>query len=119
AAIAREELEDDDLAFRWLGEALAAYVDEARLDQLERLADAVKAPERAAEVIGQALEQVFDGPLVRLLLARRAELRSDKLGDRKGAAEDLRRIYDLSPSESGVAARLQALYEELGDVQGL
>src|SRR5690606_17891299 len=28
-------------------------------------------------------------------------------------------IYDLSPSESGVAARLQALYEELGDVQGL
>ena len=119
ATIAREELDDDQQAFQWLQEALVVHADEDRLDQLEALADAVGAPERAVEVIGGALEQVFDGPLVRLLLRRRALLRRDALADLAGAAEDFKRLHDLSPGDGEVAEQLEGLYEDLGDVRGL
>jgi cellulose synthase operon protein C len=65
------------------------------------------------------LEEVFDGPLVRLLLARRAKLRREHLHDPTGAAADLKKLHDLSPNDAGVMAELTALLTELGDYRGM
>jgi hypothetical protein len=62
---------------------------------------------------------VFDGPLVRRLLARRAELRRQKLSDSPGAAADLKRLHDLSPSDTAVMDELLELYTELNDYRGI
>ena len=74
---------------------------------------------RAEAVISRALEEVFDGPLVRKLLARRAGIRRDQLGDSQGAAADLRRLHDLSPGDGEVVDQLLALFTELGDFRGM
>ena len=72
AKIAQTDLGDLDQAFAWLGDALIAHVEGQTLDALEELSRAVHDPRRAEETITRALSEVFDGPLVRQLLARRA-----------------------------------------------
>ncbi len=119
AELASGDLGETELAFKWLREALVAHVDDARLDQLSELSEKVGTPARAATVIGEALEEVFDGPLVRQLLVRRATIRRDVLADKRGAAEDLKKLHDLSPSDTGVIEQLGALYTELADYRGM
>ena len=65
------------------------------------------------------LEEVFDGPLVRQLLARRAKLRREHLADTVGAAADLKKLHDLSPNDAAVLNELTALLTELGDYRGM
>jgi hypothetical protein len=108
-----------DQAFTWLGDAIVAHVDDERLDALEALAGEVGQPTRAEAVLSRALEEVFDGPLVRRLLARRAQLRRQKLSDSPGAAADLKRLHDLSPSDTAVMDELLELYTELRDYRGI
>lgn len=119
AELASEDLRENELAFKWLREALVAHVEDVRLDQLGELATKVGSPERAATVIGEALEEVFDGPLVRQLLVRRATIRRDVLSDKRGAAEDLKKLHDLSPADTAVSDQLAALYTELEDYRGM
>ncbi|HLK40604.1 MAG TPA: hypothetical protein VKU41_27820, partial [Polyangiaceae bacterium] len=115
ALIAYRDLEDIDQAFAWLGDALIAYVEAPTLDALEGLANQLGEPQRAEATLSRALAEVFDGPLVRQLLARRAKLRRDALSDKLGAAADLKRLYELSPHEPSVMADLSALLTELRD----
>jgi cellulose synthase operon protein C len=119
ASLAHRELKDVEQAFTWLGDAVVVHVDDERLDALESLAAEVGDPRRAEAVLTRALEEVFDGPLVRKLLARRAMLRRDKLADRVGAATDLKRLHDLSPSDTAVMEQLSELYTELSDYRGM
>ncbi|MET0794642.1 MAG: hypothetical protein ABW061_24185, partial [Polyangiaceae bacterium] len=119
AQLAHGELKDTELAFTWLGDAIVSHVDDAPLDALERLADEVGEPRRAELVLTRALEEVFDGPLVRKLLARRAALRREKLSDAPGAAADLKRLHDLSPADTLVMDQLSLLYVELQDYRGM
>jgi tetratricopeptide (TPR) repeat protein len=119
AELAYTELADREQALTWSGDALIQYVDEVTLSALHGLAVRI-ADYRAAEtVVTRALEEVFDGPMVRQLLAYRAELRSAQLSDRGGAAADLKRLHDLLPGDAEVAGRLAALYEELADYRGI
>ncbi|HEX6274727.1 MAG TPA: hypothetical protein VFZ53_16915, partial [Polyangiaceae bacterium] len=119
ARIAFEDLGDREQAFVWVGDAIVAHVSDERLEQLEVFAAQVGDLKRAETVIGRALEEVFDGPLVRKLLARRAGIRRDQLDDSPGAAADLRRLHDLSPGDSEVVEQLLALFTELGDFRGM
>jgi hypothetical protein len=119
ASLAYRELKDIDKAFNWLGDAIVTHVDDDRLDALEALASDVGDSRRAETVLTRALEEVFDGPLVRKLLARRASLRRDKLSDKIGAATDLKRLHDLSPSDTSVMEQLSELYTELADYRGM
>lgn len=119
ARLAHGELSDTERAFRWLGDALVTHVSDESLDALEELAEEVGEPRRAETVLGRALEEVFDGPLVRKLLARRAALRRDRLEDKKGAATDLKRLHDLSPADTSVMDQLSQLYTELEDWRGM
>ena len=66
-------------------------------------------------MITHVLTEVFDGPLVRLLLARRAKVRKEQLDDRSGAAADLKKLHDLSPTDEAVMTELAALLTEQGD----
>jgi tetratricopeptide (TPR) repeat protein len=119
AALVSTELKDLDQAFTWLGDAIIAHVDDDTLNELESLAQASGDLSRVETVLGRALEEVFDGPLVRKILARRAQLRAEQLGDKQGAASDLKRIHDLSPADQGVIQQLSELYEEIGDYKGM
>lgn len=119
AQIAHTDLGDIDKAFEWLGDALIAHVESATLDALEALATEVDDLGRAEATIGRALAEVFDGPLVRQLLARRVRLRREKLDDRAGAAEDLKKLHDLSPADVAVMDELSLLLTELGDFRGM
>ncbi len=119
ASIARRDLDDLEQAFAWLGEALVAHVESPTLDALEALAREEGDLRRAETTLSRALEEVFDGPLVRQLLARRAKLRRDDLDDAPGAAIDLKKLHDLSPSDQGVVDELSALLTKLGDYRGL
>lgn len=119
AQIAHRDLKDTAQAFVWLGDAIVAHVDDERLDALEALAEEIGDPRRAEAVQSRALEEVFDGPLVRKLLARRAALRRNRLDDPVGAAADLKRLHDLSPSDTQVMEQLSALYTELRDYRGM
>ncbi len=119
ATIAHRELNDTDKAFAWMGEALVTHVEPSTLDALEGLADEVGDVKRAEDVIGKALEQVFDGPLVRQLVGRRATLRRTKLGDLRGAADDLKRLHDLSPSDKSITDDLYDLLKQLRDFRGM
>ncbi len=56
---------------------------------------------------------------MRKLLQRRARLRRDVLDDKKGAAVDLKKLHDLSPSDLDVMNELSALLLELGDHRGM
>jgi hypothetical protein len=119
AQIAQRDLGDNDKAFEWLGDALIAHVDAESLDALEELATEVGDLKRAEATIGRALAEVFDGPLVRQLLARRVKIRRDDLDDKQGAADDLKKLHDLSPSDTAVMDELSALLTELGDFRGM
>ncbi|HEY6081441.1 MAG TPA: hypothetical protein VIW29_21650 [Polyangiaceae bacterium] len=119
ASLVYRELKDVDKAFAWLGDAIVTHVDDERLDALEALASDVGDARRAEAVLTRALDEVFDGPLVRKLLARRATLRRDKLTDKVGAAGDLKRLHDLSPSDTAVMEQLSGLYTELADYRGM
>ena len=119
AQIAHRDLGDVDKAFEWLGDALVAHVETATLDALEDLAMEVENLKRAETTIGRALAEVFDGPLVRQLLARRVKMRREKLGDKAGAAEDLKKLHDLSPADVAVMDELSVLLTELGDFKGM
>ncbi|WP_437321926.1 hypothetical protein [Sorangium sp. So ce385] len=119
ATIAYQDLGDVDRAFGWLGDAVLAHVDDASLDALEALGRAVGDLPRVGATLNRALDEVFDGPLVRKLLQRRARLRRDVLGDRPGAAVDLKKLHDLSPSDQDVMNELSGLLQELGDHRGM
>ncbi len=115
ASIAHSELGDDEQAFAWLGDALVAHVEAPTLDMLDGLAKELRDPQRAEATLSRALLDVFDGPLVRQLLARRARLRRDDLKDKAGAASDLKKLYELGPGEPSVVDELSALLTEIGD----
>jgi Tfp pilus assembly protein PilF len=119
AELAHRELKDTEQAFAWLGDAIVSHVDDEPLAALEALADELGQPKRAETVLSRALEEVFDGPLVRKLLARRAAVRREKLSDPQGAAADLKRLHDLSPADGVVMDQLSALYVELDDYKGM
>ncbi|WP_437283126.1 hypothetical protein WME90_21875 [Sorangium sp. So ce375] len=119
ATIAYKDLGDVDRAFGWLGDAVLTQVDDASLDALEALGRDVGDLPRIGAILNRALDEVFDGPLVRKLLQRRARLRRDVLGDRQGAAADLKKLHDLSPSDQDVMNDLSALLLELGDHRGM
>lgn len=117
--LAFSELNDRDLAFQWLADSIITHVNDEGLDELERLANEAKDLKRAEAVLTRALDEVFDGPLVRKLLSRRAMLRRDHLGDKLSAAQDLKRLHELSPSDQVVVQDLTQLYTELGDHRGM
>ncbi|HEX8796810.1 MAG TPA: tetratricopeptide repeat protein, partial [Polyangiaceae bacterium] len=119
ASMAHRDLDDLDQAFTWLGDALIAHVDPLTLDALEGLAREVGDPRRAEGTLSRALGEVFDGPLVRQLLARRAKLRREQLDDKTGAAADLKKLHDLSPTDQAVMDELSALLTDLGDYRGM
>jgi hypothetical protein len=119
AIMAHRELGDRERAFGWLGDALVTHVDDPGLDALQQLAQEVGELGRAETVLTRALAEVFDGPLVRKLLGRRATLRAELLDDKKGAAEDMKRLHELSPSDTEVMDKLSALYTELEDYRGM
>jgi hypothetical protein len=119
AQIAQRDLDDNDKACEWLGDALIAHVDTESLDALEDLAREIGDLKRAEATLGRALAEVFDGPLVRQLLARRVKIRRDDLGDKQGAADDLKKLHDLSPADIGVMDELSLLLTELGDFRGM
>ncbi len=119
ASMAHRDLDDLELAFAWLGDALIAYVDPLTLDSLEGLAQEVGDPRRAEATLSRALGEVFDGPMVRQLYARRARLRREQLDDKPGAAADLKKLHDVAPSDQGVMDELSALLTELGDYRGM
>lgn len=117
AARAREELADLDLTFDLLGKSLVSHVDAAALDALESSAgDDAK---RAEAVLSRVLDEVFDGPIVRQVLARRAALRQERLKDFDGALADLKRLHELAPADAGITERLGALLREANDFRGL
>jgi tetratricopeptide (TPR) repeat protein len=119
ASLAHTDLSDLDRAFQWLGDALLASVDDIALDALEALAGEANDYGRAEDVLTRALGEVFDGPLVRRLLGRRARLRKERKGDLRAASEDLKRLHELSPSDIEVSEQLSAVYEELGEHRGM
>jgi chemotaxis protein histidine kinase CheA len=117
--MAHRELHDRERAFGWLGDSLVTHVDDSSLDALVDLATEVGEPSRAETVLTRALGEVFDGPLVRKLLGRRAAVRDELLSDKPGAAEDLKRLHELAPSDSDVMEKLSGLYTELEDYRGM
>jgi len=119
ASIADEDLADAEQALKWLGDALIAHVEEEYLDQLERMTEAQGNLGLMDSTIERALGQVVDGPLVRLLLGRRYDLRVGRLANEAGAAEDLKRLYDLSPTDVEIAARLEDTYQKAENHRGL
>src|SRR5690606_38900208 len=60
ALLAEGDLGDVELAFTWLGEALAASVDDVTLEAIEQLAAKVGDPKRIEAAIERALGEVFD-----------------------------------------------------------
>lgn len=119
AGLAARELKDLEQAFTWLSDAVIAHVDDESLDDLQALAIESKDLSRMDAALTRALEEVFDGPLVRKILGRRAQLKMEQLGDKTGAAADLKRIHDLAPSDASVIEHLAAIYEEIGDYKGM
>ncbi len=119
ATIAHRDLNDAEQAFTWLGDALVAHVDGLTLDMLESLGIDTGDPRRAEAALTHALSEVFDGPLVRQLLARRAKIRRDQLVEPVNAAADLKKLHDLSPTDQAVMDELAGLFMELNDYKSL
>jgi len=119
SVMAYRELGDKERAFTWLGDALVTHVDDPGLDTLLEVAGEAGDMSRAEAVLSRGLGEVFDGPLVRKLLGRRATLRADVLGNKQGAADDLKRLHELAPSDTEVMEKLSALYTELEDYRGM
>lgn len=116
ARLTREQLGNNEGADALLVQSLACHVDDAGIAAVHQLCSAD--PEAGLAVIGRALGEVYDGPLVRRLLKERAELLLGA-GRVALAAEDLKRLHDLSPGDVDTAAKLGGLYEDLGDSRGL
>jgi hypothetical protein len=76
-------------------------------------------PRRAEATLTRALAEVFDGPLVRQLLSRRAQLRREVLHDKANAALDLKKLYELSPSDHTILEEVASLLTELGDYRAM
>lgn len=119
ATLAHRDLNDVDQAFSWLADALVAHVDPLTLDMLEALGIDGGDPRRAEGALTHALGEVFDGPFVKQLLARRAKIRRDQLVEPVNAAADLKKLHDLSPSDQSVMDELAGLLMELSDYKGL
>lgn len=119
ATIANRDLHDIEQAFAWLGDALVAHVDSLTLDMLEALGIDCGDPRRAEAALTHALNEVFDGALVRQLLARRAKIRRDQLVEPVNAAADLKKLHDLSPTDQAVMDELAGLLMELNDYKSL
>lgn len=119
ATLAHRDLNDAEQAFTWLGDALVAHVDGLTLDMLEALGIDTSDPRRAEAALTHALSEVFDGPLVRQLLARRAKIRRDQLVEPVNAAADLKKLHDLSPTDQAVMDELAGLFMELNDFKSL
>ena len=119
AAIAVTDLGDLDRAFGWLGESIVAHVDDAALDSLDALGASVGDMGRVEMALNRALEEVYDGPLVRRLLRKRATLRKDVLRDYKGAAADLKRLHDLAPADQELTQELSDMLTHLRDHRGM
>ncbi len=119
ASMAHRDLRDLEQAFAWLGDALVAHVDSQSLDSLEGLGVEIGDSSRAEATLTRALTEVFDGPLVRQLLARRAKIRRTQTNDKTGAAADLKKLHDLSPNDQAVMDELSGLLTELGDYRGM
>ncbi len=119
ATISHRDLNDLEQSFTWLGDALVAHVEAVTLDALDALGREVGALRRSEASITRALAEVFDGPLVRQLLGRRAKLRREDLDDKSGAATDLKKLHDLSPTDQAVMDDLSGLLTELGDYRGM
>lgn len=119
AMIAHRDLHDIEQAFTWLADALVAHVDSLTLDMLESLGIDGGDPRRAEAALSHALGEVFDGPLVKQLLARRAKIRRDQLVEPVNAAADLKKLHDLSPQDQSVMDELAGLLMELNDYKSL
>jgi cellulose synthase operon protein C len=119
ADLAHRDLADTERAFGWLADSLVAHVDVASLDAVNALGEEVGDMTRVDGVLTRALGEVFDGPLVRQLLARRAQLRKERLDDKTGAATDLKKLHDLAPTDQAVMEELTQLLTELGDYRGM
>jgi hypothetical protein len=119
AAIAQRDLNDVEQAFAWLVDALVGHVEEPTLDMLERLALDMGEPRRADAALSRALSEVLDVAFVRRLLSRRAKIRREYLGDKAGAAADLKELHDLSPTDRAVTDKLLALLTSLDDHRGM
>ncbi|NRA33069.1 MAG: hypothetical protein HRU17_06975 [Polyangiaceae bacterium] len=119
ATIAHVELADVQKAFEWVGDALVTHVDDEGLQALDALGADADDYGKVEAVLARALEEVFDGPLVRKLLAARADVRLQHLDDMKGAAVDLKRLHDLTPGDAEVMGQLSSLYTELKDFRGM
>ncbi|MCU0682130.1 MAG: hypothetical protein MUF34_07735 [Polyangiaceae bacterium] len=118
AQLAHHDLNDLDQAFTWLVDGVVSHSEPAALEALEALARHTGDYARLDKAYGRALGSVFDGHVVRSLLDRRARVRREHLGDRAGALEDLRKLYELSPSDVGVVEQLKSLLAEMGDERG-
>jgi len=119
ASIAYEELKDDKLAYSLLTQALIAHATDEYLKQLIEMGEADRDLKKATDAITIALEHVSDGPMVRLLLRRRFELYAGPLDSDEQATEDLKRLYELSPADAGIASELETRYEAANDHRGL
>jgi tetratricopeptide (TPR) repeat protein len=119
AMIAHKDLNDIEQAFTWLADALVAHVDSLTLDMLESLGLDCGDPRRAEAALTHALSEVFDAPLVKQLLGRRAKIRRDQLVEPVNAAADLKKLHDLSPTDQGVMDELAGLLMELNDYKAL
>jgi len=111
----RAEVGDEEAAFELLSRALVAHVDAATLDSIE----AIAAPDRAAAIYTRALEEVFDGPLVRQIISRRATIRREQLGDADGAIRDLKKLHELAPADQQITDRYRVVLEEANDYRGM
>ncbi len=119
ASLAASELKDNAQAFTWMGDALIAHVDDERILAVITLARELGDLKQAEAVLERALQEVFDGPHVRLLLASRARLRRTELDDVAGAGADLKRLHELAPGDQEVSDQLILLYHETHDHAGL
>lgn len=117
AAERLRDMGDEDASFDLLAQSLIAHVDAATLDAIESTAgdDA----RRAESIFTRALEEVFDGPLVRQILSRRASLRKDRLGDVDGALRDLKKLHELAPADQQITERYRELLTDANDYRGL
>jgi tetratricopeptide (TPR) repeat protein len=119
ASMAHRDLGDWDLAFGLLAEAIVAHVEPSTLDALEALAHAWGDASRAEAMLSGALAVVLDPPRRRQLHARRAKIRLEQLGDREGAAADLRQVYDLTSDDRATMDTLCPLLRTLGGYREL
>ncbi|HEU4409648.1 MAG TPA: hypothetical protein VFS43_30615 [Polyangiaceae bacterium] len=118
ALLARSDLDDLEQAFHWLADAVVSHSEPSSLEALDALAQQTGDHALLDKAYGRALAGVVDGPAVRSLLHRRARVRRERLGDLPGALEDLKRLYELSPSDPAVVDSLKSLLAELGDERG-